>query len=132
MVIRTRIIPPGAAAFTVWPWIFVHPRYAGRPSLLLHESKHLEQQRRWFFPGLGVGIVAAFCLWVNCFPLWLEVPIVIMASLPWYSLYLLALPAGWNPFRARWEREAMRAEGRSDKEITEALKRAPYYLVWRQ
>ena len=102
-VIRTRALPPGASAMTVWPVVLVHPDVPDRDmaSLLKHESVHLRQQRHWLL-------------------------------LPWYLLYLFFLPVGWNPFRARWERDAYRAQGHSDRSITAKLKKAPYYLWWKQ
>jgi len=64
-----------AAALTAWPFILVRPGMQGDAALLLHESAHLEQQRRWVIYGLGIGLLA------------------------WYLLYLFALPVGWNPWR---------------------------------
>ena len=107
IVVKTSFLPPGAVAFTFWPWVFVRPSAAGDATVLLHESVHLEQQRRWALWGL-----------------------VIPGLLAWYALYLLALPVGWNWWRARWERTAMKAEGRSHAEITATLRKAPYYLWW--
>ncbi len=107
MVIKTKILPPGACAFTFWPFVFVHPRASENPRVLLHEGKHLEQQRRWAIYGLGVGLLV------------------------WYLLYLLALPVGWNPWRRKWETEALVAEGGNlHCDVAEILRRPPYYLWW--
>lgn len=106
MVIKTKLLPPGACAFTVWPFVFVHPLFAKNPSVAIHESVHLEQQRAWVIYGLGVGLLV------------------------WFALYLFVLPVGWNFFRRKWETEAMLAEGRDPGEIRDTLRRAPYYL-WR-
>ena len=106
MVVKTKILPRGAIAFTAWPWIFVHPDFANSASLILHEGVHYRQQQRWAIRGLGVGLLF------------------------WFALYLLVLPVGWNPWRRKWETEAMLAEGRRSIEIDIALRRAPYYLWW--
>jgi hypothetical protein len=106
----------GACAITVWPLILVDPMVKASldrggilgQSTLLHERVHLAQQRRWLIWGLGVGLLA------------------------WFAAYLLLLPCGANPFRARWERAAFAAQGLSEAEITEILKKRPYYLWWRQ
>ena len=108
MIVRAPVHLIGAWAVTVWPLVLVSPevpRWA-MERLLTHERVHLAQQRRWAVYGLGVGLLL------------------------WYALYLLCLPYGWNPFRARWEREAMRAEGRCDAAIRETLRGAPYWLRW--
>ena len=107
MIVKTRILPPGAAAFAFWPFLFVHPDEVGRQGLLPHENEHLASQRLWALRGL-----------------------IIPGLLAWYFLYLCCLPVGWNWFRAREEHRAMRAEGRSEMEISEALRKAPYYLWW--
>lgn len=92
----------GAAAITVWPIVLVSPR-AGA-GVLEHESVHLEQQRRWALYGLGVGLLA------------------------WFALYLFILPFGYNPWRRRWEREAFAAQGFTQDQADEMLRRAPYFL----
>jgi hypothetical protein len=104
----------GACAITVFPIIFVDPgirqAYDRKVPLGLaiirHEKTHLAQQKRWLIWGLGVGLIA------------------------WWLAYLLFLPVGWNPFRRKWETEAMRAEGRQDAVINKILKEVPYYLWW--
>lgn len=95
-------------AVTIWPFILVVPWLDGMElvRVLTHEGVHGLQQRRWFVRGCGVGLLA------------------------WLALYLLALPVWWNPWRRKWETEAMLAEGRSLDEIARALRRRPYYL-WR-
>ena len=95
-----------AGAITVWPFIFINPKYANDEEMIKHESVHCEQQRRWFIWGLGIGLVV------------------------WWLLYVLVLPFGWNYFRKKWETEAYRAEGMKDEEITATLKKPPYYLWW--
>jgi hypothetical protein len=94
----------GASAITAWPFVFVD----GEPSesIMVHERVHLAQQRRWAIYGLGVGLLA------------------------WHLLYLLALPAGWNPWRKRWETEAYRANGIGEDRIKAILRARPYYLWW--
>jgi uncharacterized membrane protein len=106
VVVNTRLLPPGAIAFTFFPFVFVHPDAAPRESILTHEAVHYEQQRRWLIYGLGVGLLL------------------------WYLLYLLVLPVGWNPFRAKWEREAYLAQGRREAYIAKTLRGAPYWLWW--
>jgi len=105
MVIETNILPPGAGAFTAYPFMFI--RKGCVSSYLAHETVHYEQQRRWAIYGLGVGLLV------------------------WFALYLFALPVGWNPFRAKWEREAFRQGSHyTDEAITRILQRPPYYLWW--
>lgn len=104
-VIETRIMPPGAKAVTIFPFgCFAHPDYVlNRP----HEEIHWKQQRRWAIRGLGVGLLL------------------------WFVLYLLVLPAGWNPLRWSAESEAMsKADHLSDDEIAWKLRQPPYYLWW--
>lgn len=96
-----------ATAITVWPVLLVAPGKIP-VAILTHEGVHAKQQRRWFVWGLGVGLLV------------------------WHLLYLLALPVGWNPWRAKWEREAYRANGFSDETISRMLRKPPYYLWWRQ
>jgi len=100
----------GAAAITVWPFVFISPFVPARARevILTHERVHCAQQRRWALYGIGVGLLV------------------------WHLLYLLALPFGVNPWRAKWEREAYRANGYTDAEITAMLRERPYYLWWRQ
>lgn len=107
MIIRTRLVSVfRAAAITAWPFIFVSPQYADDPMLLVHESIHLAQQRRWAVYGVGVGLLA------------------------WWFLYLLCLPVAFNRCRRAWETEAYRrGNGLDDETIAELLKHAPYYLV---
>jgi len=94
-----------ASAITVWPFIFVMSD--NLPSWVLkHERVHAEQQRRWALYGLGVGLLV------------------------WWALYLIALPVGWNWWRARWEREAYLAVGMPKEAIEHELHKAPYYLWW--
>ena len=65
IVVKTKILPPGAGAFTFWPFIFIHPDLASNPDTLTHELVHLEQQKRWAPVGLvtgPLGIIAAVCL----------------------------------------------------------------------
>ena len=95
----------GTDAITVWPWIFVRNGHDPSPELMAHERVHLEQQRRWAIYGLGAGLVL------------------------WFALYLLALPVWWNPWRRRWETEAMRAQGMKADEIETALQGRPYWLL---
>lgn len=128
MIVKTRLLPPGACAFTFWPIIFVHPDVAEVPRVLLHEGTHLEQQRRWVVPGLLGAIASVVAGVLLGHPWWVVTIISVVVGLPWYSLYLLALPIGYNPCRKKWETEAMLAEGRTLEEIAQALKRAPYYL----
>jgi hypothetical protein len=108
MVIETNIMPPGAVAFALWPFIFLSTRLPAGAEyrVLMHEKKHLEQQRRWAIYGLGVGLIA------------------------WYFLYLLCLPVGWNYWRRKWEAEAFIAQGMPQYLIDDVLKKAPYYLKW--
>lgn len=109
MIIKTNIVHWfKACAITAYPFIFASNLLKGPvlKQILIHEMVHWTQQRRWFFWGLGVGLLV------------------------WYLLYLLVLPVGWNPFRRKWETEAMRAAGVMGQEISWKLKRAPYYLWW--
>jgi hypothetical protein len=107
IVVRTKAVRLArAGAITVWPLLLVDPEIELTEARVAHEGTHGEQQRRWFIYGLGVGLIV------------------------WWLLYLLALPVGWNWWRARWEREAYRAEGRSDDAIDEVLREPPYYLWW--
>ena len=94
-----------ASAVTAWPFVFV-ARDDLPPSVMIHEKVHYAQQRRWALWGLGVGLII------------------------WHLLYLLALPFGWNPWRARWERAAYRANGYTDATISKMLREPPYYLWW--
>jgi hypothetical protein len=106
-VIETNIIRAlQAIGLTFYPFIFVAKGLDAeqRASLLTHENVHWEQQRTWAKYSLGLGLLA------------------------WYALYLLALPVGWNPWRRKWEAAAMKVQGRTDAEILERLKHAPYYL----
>ena len=106
--IETKLLPPGAQAFTVYPiGAFVKPG-AMDNDLKIHESVHWEHQRAWCIYGLGVGLLL------------------------WFMLYLMLLPVGWNPLRAWTERAAFRAQGVTDEYITHMLQRAPYYLWWKQ
>ena len=104
MVIITKILHPGAIAFTMWPWIFIHPMYRTDPILLRHEGVHLAQQRRWAIYGCGAGLLA------------------------WFFLYMLALPIWINPWRRKWETEAYIAQGLDKQSIAVLLKGAPYFL----
>lgn len=107
-IIKTRFLPPGAFAFTVYP-IGVFSR-TGRlsGSMLIHEAVHWKHQRQWCLYGLGVGLLL------------------------WFLLYLVVLPVGWNPLRAWTERAAFRMQGCPDSVISDILKQPPYYLWWKQ
>lgn len=106
-VVKTKLVHLfGACAVTVWPFCLISPEVANNFWVLQHEAAHYRQQRKWAIYGLGVGLLA------------------------WFALYLLVLPVGWNPFRRKWETEAFKAEGISDKVIDETLKGVPYYLWW--
>ena len=95
----------GAAAMTVYPFIIIDPRYLDNTILIEHEMVHIEQQKRWFKYGLGIGLLL------------------------WFFLYLLVLPVYWNPFRRKWETEAYKkAQKFSNEQIDEILSKAPYYL----
>lgn len=106
MIVRAPTHWLGASAITVWPFVFLSPEVPtlARSTVLAHEQVHLEQQRRWAVYGLGVGLLL------------------------WYPLYLFVLPIGWNPFRARWEREAMAATGMGSELIRRVLRGPPYWL----
>jgi hypothetical protein len=108
IVVKTEAVKLlGAGAVTVFPFVLVHPFYAGHEALMRHERTHWEQQRRWALYGLGVGLLV------------------------WWALYCLTLPVGWNPWRYRWEIEAYRAgEGLDEKRVREILRSRPYYLWW--
>ena len=110
MILSTPL-PFGISAITIYPWIFVSREVAdwtepARHWLLVHQSVHLAQQRRWFVRGLGVGLLV------------------------WWALYIFALPIGWNPLRKHAELEAYRAQGLSDESILLLLRLAPYWLRW--
>lgn len=108
MIVKTKIVLlVGAAAVTVWPFIFVAPGMESNKRLLAHEAVHIRQQRQWAIYGAGVGLLA------------------------WLFLYLMVLPVGWNPFRRKWETEAMReADGLYDHQIVKKLAKRPYFLWW--
>jgi hypothetical protein len=99
-----------ADAIAVWPFLLVdtHVTEAELARLRPHEAVHGRQQRRWFTYGLGpLGLLA------------------------WYLCYLLLLPVAWNPWRRKWESEAMReGDHLSDARIAEILREPPYYLWW--
>lgn len=107
MIVRTRAVSFfGAGGITVFPFIFLHP-LAGEKTEA-HEKVHYRQQKRWALYGLGVGLIV------------------------WFLLYLLVLPVGWNPFRARWEMEAFKeAEGYPEEFVRNRIfPEKPYYLWW--
>jgi hypothetical protein len=110
MIIRTRLPRiVRAAAITIWPFVLVVPGISTPKflSLMRHERAHLKQQRRWFIYGFGVGLLL------------------------WYLLYLFALPVGFNPWRYKWEADALRAQGyERDGEIRWMLQGPPWYLWW--
>jgi len=103
MILTTRIPHLfGASAITVWPFILVYPNEA-TPALLKHENVHYDEQRRWAcFAGVGL--------------------------LVWWALYLLCLPALWNPLRRGTETRAYKAQGLPDSQIRETLRHRPYFL----
>ena len=93
-------------AITIFPFgIFIAIGY-NTPRVRRHEGVHWYQQRLWALRGLGIGLLV------------------------WFLLYLLLLPALWNPFRRKWETEAFVAEGVSLVEINKILRRWPYLLRW--
>lgn len=47
-------------------------------------------------------------------------------SFKFHFLYLFALPILWNPWRAKWEREAYKADGLSDEVIDKLLSSYAY------
>ena len=48
MIIKTRLPAVfGAAALTVWPFVFVRPESAADAALIAHEQVHFKEQRRW-------------------------------------------------------------------------------------
>jgi hypothetical protein len=106
-IIKTKLVRYlNASAITIWPIIFAEPDYEMYPGIIQHETVHYYQGRRWAIYGLGVGLLV------------------------WWFLYMLVLPVGWNPFRKKWEKEAYRAEGFSDEQIDEFMRKPPYYLWW--
>jgi hypothetical protein len=136
IVVRFPIMPPGAEAFTVWPFVFVSRR-PGRPvdfdRLLAHEAVHLEQQERALGLGAAPGVVFAYVQLIlsGGSKVWTLSQFAIgpmIGLLVWFAFYLLALPALWNPWRRKWETEAYRSEGLTDEQIDELLSRAPYWL----
>lgn len=46
MIVETRLIPPGFAGFTVWPFIFVCHGSRDDAGLIGHELVHFAEQRR--------------------------------------------------------------------------------------
>jgi hypothetical protein len=107
MIIRLPIAWLHASVITAWPILIVDSPLTAEQlkRIMPHERVHLRQQRRWAIYGLGVGLLL------------------------WFALYLLALPVWRNPWRERWEREAMReGDGMPDFEIAWRLQRPPYYL----
>jgi hypothetical protein len=108
MIIYTNLLPPGAVAFTAYPFIFIKKRFKGNKNilndLLPHEMVHYERQKKWFIYGLGIGLIL------------------------WFILYLFVLPFYWNPFRRKWETEAFMADGYTLEKIDEILSKPPYYL----
>jgi hypothetical protein len=44
MIIHTKILPPGIAGITLWPFVFIHPDYKGNKAMEQHERIHLRQQ----------------------------------------------------------------------------------------
>lgn len=123
-----------AAAITVFPFVFVHPELGGAAlqRVVKHEKVHMRQQAPWSIAGLAISVLAAV---LNATVLhihlgWLTA-LYAVPPLSWFLLYLLALPVGWNPFRRRWEAQAMReADGLDEDEILRRLRRPPYYLWW--
>ena len=102
----------GACAVTVFPFCFVDAETKAHIdektpdgwATLAHENVHYAEQRRWAIYGLGVGLIV------------------------WFALYLLALPALWNPLRRGTETRAYRAQGVSEAQIQETLRGRPYWL----
>jgi hypothetical protein len=96
----------GACGLTVYPFIFVDPDLDEQETqaVLIHESIHYAQQRRWFVYGVGLGLLVR------------------------WMLYLVALPVWINPWRRRWETEAYSACGFDKYEIVEFLRERPYWL----
>lgn len=45
MLVKTKLIPKGFDAVTVWPFIFVRPERAHNKPLIEHELVHYEEQR---------------------------------------------------------------------------------------
>ena len=104
MIVHTNIVGLfGASAITVFPFIFVAPG-AETPEILAHEGVHYAEQRRWAIYGLGIGLIV------------------------WEILYLLALPALWNPLRRGTETRAYLAQGFSEERIRQVLRERPYWL----
>ena len=132
MVILTRVLPPGAGAFTVAPFTF--SRSPLTPGGLVHEGEHMRSQVRWGIIGAALGmlvwIVMGWPLQPATFLLALQgiVEGWVIAQFAWRFCYLCLLPVWKNWFRERWERAAYRAEGLLDSDITKILRRKPYYL----
>jgi hypothetical protein len=46
---------PGTVGVTIWPFIFIHPaKYAEDIKVVLHETCHLEQYKRYFIIGFPI------------------------------------------------------------------------------
>jgi ABC-type multidrug transport system permease subunit len=104
MIVPTRIVGLfSASAITVFPFILVYPGEL-TPELMAHEGVHYAEQRRWALYGLGIGLLV------------------------WFALYLLALPALWNPLRRGTETRAYLAQGFSEERIRQVLRERPYWL----
>jgi len=110
MIITSKIVKWfGICGITIYPFIFIAPSISKlvTDDILIHETVHYMQQRRWALYGLGIGLLF------------------------WHFLYLFALPFIYNPFRRKWETEAYRVNGWSDEFIKKNILRGyPYYLIW--
>jgi hypothetical protein len=94
----------GFVAFTAYPYIF-HVEETPSTRLILHESKHIEQQKKWYDKAWYFGVAA----WLFC--------------------YLLLFPVGYNIFRWNWEFEAYKTNKfETDESIKERLWNK--YLLW--
>jgi len=128
----------GAGAVTVGPVVFIDPRIQGtsRRRIVMHEGVHVRQQMRWA-TALAVLSGAAFAAMSWGAPVqqmaaagaWGALEGAFLGLFLWRAVYLLALPVGWNPWRWKWEAEAYRKTGVSEKRIRGIL-RGPLYKLW--
>lgn len=128
----------GFGAVTIYPFIF-HVNEKLDTMTRRHELVHIDQQKKFFFWGMPVGLAlfgVTLWLWIPKVWYWialycLSLPLAVWFGVGfWLFLYLLMLPIGFNPFRWAWEWDAYTKGSGYTDDLTRAVLKNAYKLFW--
>jgi hypothetical protein len=84
MFIKTKILPPGFSAITLWPVVLIHPDEADNEIMRQHEEIHLRQWTELMLVSWAFQAVAYFALDIYSF--WWLLAIGYLSRYLWYLI----------------------------------------------